>query len=136
MFVRREAMRLEELLKNASDGVAAFASCIRVTHDESFPDTPLLSRIVRAHEVAVCMVDPVIVPPAIAKADQFQSMYVVEVPILNFGVPESDPSQNHVFVSAYVVFPDRTTPPEDRVIDHAYMRAVASLLDVIEFATI
>lgn len=63
-------------------------------------------------------------------------MYCVLVPILNFGVPESDPSQNPVSVSAYVDFPDLITPPEERVIDHAYIKAVLSSFAVIVFAAI
>lgn len=79
---------------------------------------------------------PVSSHPIIVHVVPFQSKYDVVDHILNFGVPESDPSQNPVSVSAYVDFPDRTTPPEERVIDHAYMRDVANLFDVIEFATI
>lgn len=55
---------------------------------------------------------------------------------MNFGVPESDPSQNPVSVSAYVDFPDLITPPEERVIEPAYIKAVFSSFAVIVFAAI
>lgn len=55
---------------------------------------------------------------------------------MNFGVPESEPSQNPVSESAYVTFHDLITHPEERVIDHAYMRAEFISFAVIVPATI
>lgn len=101
-----------------------------------FPDPSFAVSIPEVASVIFAPEVPVSSPHTIVHVVPFQSKYDVVDPILNFGVPESDPSQNPVSVSAYVDFPDRTTHPEERVIDPAYIRAVLSSFAVIVFAAI